>query len=407
MEPLFSHLLVQAVVNMKRVLLVTNIPTPYRIPLFNELHRQMNENGLQLRVVFAEKGYRRRKWKIDLRDCCFDYVILGSGKVSWMGKEEQTQFFYSGLLKAVRAYSPDVLIVPGFSLATSFAWLLSLLNRKSYLIWTGSVWLDGTVDSKWRLWQRKMLAKRAAGAIAYGSRAKLYLQTLGMPEQSIHIAINTVDTSFFSTQTAVYKAEIPCNDAEQHQLLYIGHVTQRKRLDQLFRVVEYLAKMRSDFCLKIVGSGPEEDALRRLAVELKIDRFVHFEGYRQLDELPGYLAQAACFLFPSGYDIWGLVLNEAMAAGVPCFASLQAGATYDLIQEGKTGFAVDFSDTEYVARKIHWLLDHPDEAAEIGQQARQFVMKHASLQESAAGFVKAVKQVSNGWQTEEIDRELS
>ena len=60
------------------ILVITNIPTPYRIPLFNELDRLLDENGMKLKLVFAALGYSRRKWRIDMGECRFDYEVLHS-----------------------------------------------------------------------------------------------------------------------------------------------------------------------------------------------------------------------------------------------------------------------------------------------------------------------------------------
>ena len=108
-------------------------------------------------------------------------------------------------------------------------------------------------------------------------------------------------------------------------------------------------------------------------------------------EIPYYLHRASCFVFPTNHDIWGLALVEAMAAGLPCISSLNAGATYDLIQDGETGFAVDFSEIDSVTEKLHWLLDHPSECERLGRQAMNFIEKQVTLKKRAEGFVAAIE----------------
>ncbi|MCK4815467.1 glycosyltransferase family 4 protein [bacterium] len=176
------------------------------------------------------------------------------------------------------------------------------------------------------------------------------------------------------------------------RLLYIGYITRRKRLDQLFYVVKSLSIRRQDFVLQLVVSGPEMKNLKNLADDLHITDFVSFEGFKQKKEIPRYLAEADCFLFPSEYDIWGLVLVEAMSAGLPCIASIHAGATHDLIKEGVTGFAMDFSETEEVADKINWILENPKLSKAIGRNGSRFIAENVSLEKSAAGFVKAMPE---------------
>jgi len=78
---------------------------------------------------------------------------------------------------------------------------------------------------------------------------------------------------------------------------------------------------------------------------------------------------------------------------VVCVASIHAGATHDLIRDGKTGFAMNFSNTRDAAQKIQWILEHPREARSIGMAGQRFIAEHAGLKVSAEGVVSAVKAV--------------
>jgi glycosyltransferase involved in cell wall biosynthesis len=120
---------------------------------------------------------------------------------------------------------------------------------------------------------------------------------------------------------------------------------------------------------------------------------VLFHGYKQKNDLPYFFAKADLFLFPTKFDIWGLVLNEAMSAGLPCLASLHAGAVHDLITENVTGFKVDFDLTEKVTRQIDFLLSNHDEARRVGTNAENFILEHASINKSTEGFLKAIYEI--------------
>ena len=64
-----------------KILVITNIPNPYRIPLFNELNIQLREKGMEFKVIFAAETYSRRKFVIDLNDCKFEFAFLGSEQI--------------------------------------------------------------------------------------------------------------------------------------------------------------------------------------------------------------------------------------------------------------------------------------------------------------------------------------
>ncbi|MDL1974761.1 MAG: glycosyltransferase family 4 protein [Deltaproteobacteria bacterium] len=373
----------------KKVLLITNIPTPYRIPLFNELNAQMESNGLKLKVVFGALTYPRRKWIIDMSECRFDYIVLPARNIH-KGNSDGTLFTYSRLLTILYREKADLIIVAGFSIATIKLWFLSLFKRTPYIIWSGAVERKGQKTPSTRRMQRKILIKRAASFIAYGTRAKDYLVSLGANESDVYIGINTVDVEHFKVKTIDIRNNLG-NDERKKHLLHVGHLTKGKRIDQLFYAIKLLLDKRQDLELHIVGSGPEQNNLMLLAQQMKIDEFVRFEGYKQKEHIPYYLAQADLFLFPSEYDVWGLVLVEAMAAGVPCIASVYAGATQDLIEDGVTGFVMDFCKTAKVAKKINWLLENPHLAKQIGQNASRFVGQNISLEKAASGFVETIR----------------
>jgi len=372
---------------LPRILLITNIPNPYRIPLFNELNQQLLAEGYALKVVFGALGYSRRKWNINLEDCEFDYTVLPSKFFKKKG-QENVIFTYPQLNKLLKDEQAVAIITNAFSLATTKLWLRNLIIPTPYIIWSGAIANNYDRLPLHRILQRKLLVKAATDFIAYGNKAKENLVFHGAHEDKVHIAINTVDTVFFAQEAESWRNIVEHND--KHKLIYVGELSQRKRVDLLLPAIKILSENRSDFVLYIIGDGSDRKSMESQAKQLNIEPFIRFEGLKQKKDIPRYFASSSCFLFPTAHDIWGLVLVEAMAAGVPSIASLHAGATSDLIQDGKTGFAMDFSDSHKIATRIQWILEHPKQAKAIGLAAKQFIEEKVNLRVSAQGIVKAV-----------------
>jgi len=373
----------------RKILVITNIPTPYRIPLFNELNRKMLKEELELKVIFGASGYSRRKWEINMSECNFHYKVLSSWKIP-VFDSEKTIFTYKGLLNVIREEKPSLIISIGYSFATTKIWFCSFFISTPFIIWSGEIFRRNRPVSFLRKLHRKILVNRAIGYIAYGTKAKEYLVSLGAKPEIISIVINTVDTEYYRNEAE--KLKKTQKKKEKISLLYIGNLTKGKRIDLLFKSVNILLEKRKDFVLSIVGDGPEMIQLMNMAQELNIIDYVRFEGFRQKIEIPKYLAMADCFLFPSEYDIWGLTLVEAMSAGVACISSFYAGATHDLIRDGENGFILDFNEIEKVAQKIEWILDNPESSNKIGKNASRFIAKEVSLEKSASSFIYAVKK---------------
>lgn len=372
---------------IKRVLLISNVPQPYRIPLFNEIDRQLKEKHVELKVVFASDGYKRRKSKIDFSEMKFQYEILKSLKISF-GNVEKTMFTYGGINKVISQYNPDKIIVSGFSIATLKIYFRSLFQKISYIIWSGAIEFPGRFDSAMRKFERKLLIRRADAFVAYGSKAKEYLVNMGAPAEKVFIGINTVDTAFFSNETARIRETLP-KQTRKH-LTYIGYLVPRKNVGKLIEIIEKLSKTRSDFVLDILGDGSDKEMLQKMVEDRKLQSVILFHGFIQKRSLPEYFAPSSCFLFQTDFDVWGLVLNEAMAAGILALSSINAGATYDIVAEGETGFAVDYNDHQIVIKKINEILDNPELAQRMGKSAKAAIELKANMATSAEGFVKSL-----------------
>ncbi len=377
---------------VKKVVIVTNIPSPYRIPLFNEVNKQFIEKGIQLKVLFGSGGYARRKFKLNLGECNFDYEIMDSDKFD-LGDKEKTYFTYRGLMKEIHVEKPDVVIVSGFSIVTMRLWMKSFFYKIDYIIWSGSIQKEGRNDSWFRLKIRKLVIQRAKAFIVYGSKAKEYLINLGAEKSKIFVAINTVDTKFFTERTKILKESRKKIDNKRH-LTYVGYLSSRKNVITLLDCIYKLSKDRNDFVLDIIGDGDDKPKLEAFASENNLAEVVKFHGFVQKEQLPEIFASSDCFLFQTDFDIWGLVLNEAMAAGLPVIASPNAGATVDLIEDGKTGFKIDFNESEKVVEKINWMLNNRQQAEEVGMNASRFISQRASIQISAKGFVDAITKIN-------------
>ena len=116
--------------------------------------------------------------------------------------------------------------------------------------------------------------------------------------------------------------------------MYIGQLIKRKGIIQVLKALNYLRDL--EIGLIFVGSGPQEKELKKFCGEKNLND-ISFEGFQQQEILPKYYALADVFILPSFEEVWGLVVNEALASGLYVLSSKYAGASYNLIKEGCNG----------------------------------------------------------------------
>jgi glycosyltransferase involved in cell wall biosynthesis len=212
--------------------------------------------------------------------------------------------------------------------------------------------------------------KRVDAVFAYGSLAAQYASELGAPVGRIVIGTNAIDCPRFFGQPGRREAKRRELGADGKVLvLYSGQLIQRKGLDV---VIQALSEVQEQAELLVIGDGPDRKLLEEAAARIVPGR-VHFLGHRPYDELPGLYAASDILVMPSEIEVWGLVLNEAMAAGLPVISSTTAGATADLVVGRRTGFAVPPRDVKSWAVALRALASEPTLRAEMGANASRLI----------------------------------
>jgi glycosyltransferase involved in cell wall biosynthesis len=162
-----------------------------------------------------------------------------------------------------------------------------------------------------------------------------------------------------------------CIPDRANVLLSLQRLSALKHVEVAILSVRHLVEWgRTDVVLLIGGSGPEEQRLRQLVVSLGLQNSVRFLGFLPEPDLPRYFALADLFCFPSIFETFGIVLAQAMAAGLPVVAA-DSSAVPDVVQHGITGLLSPPLDADAMAVNIARLLDDPLLRRHMGQAARE------------------------------------
>lgn len=229
----------------------------------------------------------------------------------------------------------------------------------------------------------KELAKRAwitrhfHAAFTAGSSSAAYARDLGFASSKIWRGYDVVDNGFFEAAAAAGRSRGQVLLRElglpEQVFLYVGRFSPEKNLERLLGAMEEYQRLAGPrgWGLLLVGSGPLQDRLEnRIGSKL---RRVAIIGFKQAEELAGLYAAASGLILPSLSEPWGLVINEAMAVGLPILASDRVGAMFDLVFPGINGYIFDpKSEKDMVEAMLRLSSDRVDREA-MGIASRRLI----------------------------------
>lgn len=261
---------------------------------------------------------------------------------------------------ALSRVDPDVVAIPGWShraALSALSWCLT--HRKPAIVMSASTARD-EVRVWWKETIKSRLVRSFSTALAGGTAQKSYLTKLGMPEERIFVGYDVVDNDHFSRGADnARRGEVELRHQlglPQQYFLASNRFLPKKNLITLLRAYEDY-RMRAGhqaWSLVLLGDGPLRHDIIKFIETAGLGDSVMLPGFKQYNELPVYYALAGAFLHASTAEQWGLVVNEAMAAGLPVLVSRNCGCVPDLVQDGLNGFTFDPHDASELTR----LMEH-------------------------------------------------
>jgi len=371
-----------------KLVIITEIIAPYRIPVFNALARRCE---VDLHVIFlAENDPSVRRWHVYKEEIEFSHQVLPSWR--WrLGKHNL--LLNRGLSSALTRSKPDVLLCGGYNyLACWQAALWAKARQVPFLLWSESTAAD--IRNKYapvELLKSRFLSF-CKGFVVPGIASANYLKDWGIPEHRIFTAPNAVDTERFSKladEARPKQRTLPIELAlPQRYFLYVGRLIRAKGVfDLLDAYAQIDEKVRAQVGLVFVGDGNDRSDLMRRAARIKSGN-IHFAGFVHRDGLAQFYTRGEALILPTHSDPWGLVVNEAMSCALPIIATDVAGCVPDLVQNAWNGFVVPPRDAGALARSMMCLAVDPSLLKDMGARSRERIRAY-SPQAWAMGIVEA------------------
>ena len=386
-----------------RLAMVTTHPIQYQVPW---LQRLAAKDGVDLQVFFAmipdsaEQGREfgvAFEWDLPLLEG-YSYTVMENVAA----RPSLTEFKGCDtpqVYREIRRGRFDAVIVNGWVVKTCLQALLACKLSGTPCIVRGEV--NGLRPrAGWKRWLHARLLARYDACLDIGVNNRRYLIDAGVSADRIFHTPYCIDNGRFS-RLANAALETSGRDALRRRLgleadrttfLFSGKFVEKKRPGDIVEAVRRLNESeRARIQVLMVGEGPLGDQLRAAATGLP----VRFSGFLNQSEIPAAYAAADALVLPSDSgETWGLVVNEAMACGLPALVSDLVGCAADLVSPGATGEVFTCGDVAGIADLFGRYGGEPAKLALMGEQARSRVTESYTFDRVVLGVLEALASIT-------------
>lgn len=246
-----------------------------------------------------------------------------------------------------------------------------------------------------RLLKRLIVGSFDAGLVG-GTPHVAHFVCLGMKPESVFKGYDAVDNHYFQERSDLARADASATRQRlglpMRYFLNLGRFVAKKNLETLVRAyAAFCSVSGEEVALALVGDGPEAGSLRKVASDagLRVHEAteagfspahlgrgdVIFYGFRQYEDNAAFYGLAELFVLPSFWEEWGLVVNEAMACGLPVLVSHSAGCARDLVESGRNGYAFDHASVSALATHLTALAADAPLRREMGEASRMIIQE--------------------------------
>jgi len=389
-----------------RLTVVLTHPIQYYAPWFRHIERLAPD--IALTVVHATEptpeqqgvGFDRAfEWDIPLTEGYQSTTVRPAQPGDRVDSLSFTGLDVPEIGRAIADTHPDVVLITGWYSLTLVRAMFACRRLRVPMLYRGDSHLQsGPRGWKRPLWTAKtrVLLRQFDGFLSPGQRVNEYLRWHGIPEHRIFRVPHAVDNSMFAVSAAQYQQPAARAAARRDWGIapdafvpvFVGKLVRSKRPVDVVRAA---ARLRPAATLLVVGSGPLGREMETTARDLGLD--MQQVGFLNQTQLGKAYAVADCLTLPSDFlETWGLVVNEALATGLPCVLSSAVGCGPDLLHEGETGYLYPLGEVPALADALQKMRERSAAGYDWAPRCREVVASY-SYDIMTEGLVRACRSV--------------
>lgn len=342
---------------------------PYHVARFAALARRLPDACQVIEVSRRELEYA---WASDTSALPLETLFDAPyERVAWRS-------IVGRVTACLEQFGPDAVFINGYSTPDMRA-IARWARARGIRVLT---YFDSWAETKRRFalkeWvKRRLVRSHIDGAFVAGRRSADYAASLGIPRDRMVCGYNVVDNDFYARG-----AEDARSDGDRRAagrsipapfMLFAGRFIPEKNLDVLMRgFAQYRRQAPNGWDLVLVGAEDGRHGPRELAGELGLSG-VHWLPRQGPAGMARAYGLASALVLPSKSETWGLVVNEAMAAGLPVIVSDRCGCVPELVAEGENGFTFTYDDPAALADRMLRIADDATDREAMGQASRRII----------------------------------
>ncbi len=370
---------------MSRIAHIVSHPIQYFVPIYRHLHQS---NQIDLVVCFGSRFGLQPSLDVGIgKEVSFGNNLLDGYESRFLNNSgsgvpngDATSFVTLNIDRELDEIAPDLLWIHGWGYRMHHQAMRWAKRRNvPYLLRGETTLLDAPRFSlRWwrRVWKYRYAFLGATRLLYVGEQNRRFYMSMAVPESKLAPMFYSIDTDAFQPSQPAF-----AKSTRQFRVMTLCKLIPRKRVDDIIRA---MADLPIDVELHILGDGAQRTELETLARTMK--HRIEFHGFVTQSQLPSFFASADLFVLASSEETWGLVVNEAMACGLPCIVSDRCGCAIDLVP---SSMKFRCGRSRELASIIHDKYAQNKQEPHVNSNRRKIVDRYSSSA-SAKQFIEAI-----------------